>query len=85
MPRRAASLLSQIALLVGGAVVSATNGLPIIGANDGTASNTIATNGGDVAIACNGKAAVNLQFQATTSSTSILTVEVVNATASSFS
>lgn len=33
----------------------------------------------------NGKAAVNLQFQATTSSTSILTVEVVNSTASSFS
>jgi hypothetical protein len=33
----------------------------------------------------NGKAAVNLQFQPTTTSTSILTVEVVNSTASSFS
>lgn len=61
MPRNFARVLTQIALTVGGAVVSATNGLPIIGANDyAPTSSSISALNGTATIACDGRAAVTL-------------------------
>ncbi len=64
MPRNFVRILSQVALTVGGVLVSAGNGLPTIFANDATAGGTLST-GTPVEISCDGRAAVTLGISGT--------------------
>lgn len=80
MGRSVVNLLSQLSLLVGGSLVSSTNGLPTIAANDTTASGSVTGNGQSVAtISTNGKSTATIGLSGTWSGT--VQVEVNDGTA----
>ena len=67
MPGSASNILTKLSVAVGGVLVSAANGLPVIGANDTTASGNISSagTGSAVTIACDGRSSVTVGLSGT--------------------